>query len=136
MFSRHYYMFSLFFFKYKQGLMHFDFHYFFSSTTKFPFANGNNKLINEYFCKLNHPIFRSRNPKTSFLALSVKLWRSTDFISGGCQRGRQGNSVVIFFQIFFQQFILHVLICLTCIFADFQCSYRAKFGANFFYVHI
>ena len=32
--------------------MHFDFHYFFSSTTKFPFANGNNKLINEYFCKL------------------------------------------------------------------------------------
>ena len=89
MFSRHYYMFSLFvFFKYKQGLMNFDFHYFFSSTTKFPFANGNNKLINEYFCKLNHPIFWSRNPKTSFLALSVKLWRSTDFISGGCQRGR------------------------------------------------
>ena len=79
MFSRHYYMFSLFFFKYKQGLMHFDFHYFFSSTTKFPFANGNNKLINEYFCKLNHPSFWSRNPKTSFFGLIREIMEKLRF---------------------------------------------------------
>ena len=85
------------FFKYKQGLMHFDFHYFFSSTTKFPFANGNNKLINEYFCKLNHPSFWSRNPKTSFFGLIREIMEKLRFYFWRVSERKIGKQCCYFF---------------------------------------